>query len=372
MYSERQNKVKGQRVEIFVRLSYDVGRREVIDLTTIHDVARKAGVSISTVSRVLNNSELVVPEKRKRVLDAIEELNYQPNGLARGLIHKRTQTIGALIPDVSNFFFAEVFRGMEDVAHTRGWNVIICNTDGDPKRMLNYIDVLREKRVDGIVFTSEPVSKEYYDAMLRLSVPVVLAATQSDFGIPAVKVHDEKASYDAVRFLIDQGHCHIRMIAGTQDDPIAGKPRVRGFYSALEEAGLPVDESFIYYGNYRLDSGKQGAAHLLRAHPETTALFAASDEMALGVYGYAYEQGLRIPDDLSVMGFDNVRIAQMATPALTTAAQPLYEIGAESVNMLIDAINGKALDKEPKYLAHTVKIRGSVKTHKNNFLGLTE
>lgn len=330
-------------------------------MVTIHDVAKRAQVSISTVSRVLNNSSLVTPDKQKRVLEAIQELGYQPNGLARGLIHRRTQTIGVLIPDVSNFFFAEVFRGMEDIAHERGWNVIICNTDRDPERMLKYIGVLREKRVDGVVFTSEPVTEEYYTALTQLAVPVVLAATSSDYEFPWIKINDEQAVFEAVQYLMQNGHREIGMISGPATDPIAGNPRVKGFLHALKNASVPSAEKRVIYGDFRFDSGKQSASVLLESFPDTTAIFAASDEMALGVYSYAHEKGIRIPDQLSVIGFDNVRIARMATPPLTTVAQPLRRIGELAAAKLIDIITTGTSQTEIGYLRHQIVERGSVK-----------
>ncbi|GAX89507.1 LacI family DNA-binding transcriptional regulator [Effusibacillus lacus] len=330
-------------------------------MTTIHDVAKRANVSISTVSRVLNNSPLVTAEKRERVLEAIRELGYQPNALARGLIHRRTQTIGVLIPDVSNFFFAEVFRGMEDVAHARGWNVMICNTDGDPRRMLKYIEVLREKRVDGVIFTSEPVSEDYYRALLKLEVPVVLAATTSGYDFPSIKVNDEQASFEAANYLIEQGHRNLGMIAGSSHDPIAGVPRVAGFRRALQEAGIADIDRRIVHGDYRFESGKQATEELLGRFPEMTAIFAASDEMALGIISYAYERGIRVPEELSVVGFDNVKIAQMSNPPLTTVAQPLYQIGEKAADCLLDMITKTVEHKGLHYLKHQLIVRGTVK-----------
>lgn len=330
-------------------------------MTTIHDVAKLANVSISTVSRVLNNSTLVTPDKKERVLRVIEELGYQPNGLARGLIHKRTKTIGVLITDVSSFFFAEVVRGMEDIAHALGWNVIICNTDGDPERMLKYIDVLKEKRVDGVIFTSEPISEKYYQALNSLSIPVVLAATSSKYPFPWVKVNDRQASFEAIQFLIENGHREIGMVSGPIDDPIAGIPRFEGFREALEAHNLSFQPDRVFHGDFRFDSGKQAIEFLLKRHPNITAIFAASDEMALGVYSYAYEKEIRIPDDLSVIGYDNVRIARMMTPPLTTVAQPLYEIGETAVGKLIEKITDPSAEIANVYMQYEVLDRGSVK-----------
>jgi LacI family transcriptional regulator len=331
--------------------------------STIRDVAKLANVSISTVSRVLNTPEMVTPNKRIKVLEAIEQLQFHPNALARGLIHKRTETLGVLIPDVSNFFFAEVFRGMEDAAHESGNNLIICNTDSNKNRMISYLGILNEKQIDGIVFTSEPVYPDYYEIFSRLNVPIVLAATHSlEFDIPSVKVNDEQAGYDATEYLIQQGHKKIAMISGPSTDPIAGLPRLQGFMRAMRTNALQMDlNRCVEYGSYRHDDGYEAMKRLIDKFPEVTSVFAASDEMALGAITYLYQKGIRVPDQVSIIGFDNTRIANMCLPKLTTVAQPLHNIGYQAVKKLEELLNKGSGEELRTCVPHHIVQRESVR-----------
>ncbi|MFC4769016.1 LacI family DNA-binding transcriptional regulator [Effusibacillus consociatus] len=330
---------------------------------TIRDVARLAKVSITTVSRVMNNPELVAPDKRESVLTAIEKLKYQPNALARGLIHKRTQTLGVLIPDISNVFMAELIRGMEDAARENLFNLIICNTDIDKERMISYLQVLNEKQVDGIVFVSEPVYPDYYEVFKRYDIPLVLAATHSlEYEIPSVMINNEQAGYDAVEYLIRQGHEKIGIISGSSIEPISSIPRTQGFMRGLRSYGLKADfEKCVEYGGYLFQDGYEAMSRLIKKFPDLTAVFAVADEMALGAISYLQENGIRVPDEISVMGFDNTRLATMTWPKLTTVAQPIYEMGYRALNKLIDLIEYGTVDELRTYLPHEIIERESVR-----------
>ncbi|MCU6795557.1 LacI family transcriptional regulator [Paenibacillus sp. WQ 127069] len=331
--------------------------------STIKDVARMANVSISTVSRVLNNPDIVVKDKRDKVLQAVKELNYSPNALAIGLIHKRTKTLGVLIPDISNLFYAEVIKGMEDAAHESGNNLIICNTDNNEERRLSSLKVLSEKQIDGIVFTSEPIFPDSYEVFKRLNIPIVLAATHSlEYDIPSVKVDDEQAAYDATDYLIKKGHTKIGMISGSMLDPISGLPRIQGFLRAHRAHNIElVPEDRIEYGKYLFEDSYKAMKALHTKFPEMTAVFATSDERALAAISYLHEHKVKIPDEVSVIGFDNTRMAGMCFPKLTTVAQPLYEMGSQAIKMLDSLINGVALDEMRSYMNHWIVERDSVK-----------
>lgn len=332
-------------------------------MATIKDVAKLAGVSISTISRVLNAPDKVTKEKRERVLRAIEQLKYHPNALARGLIHKKTKTLGILIPDISNYYYAEMFRGMEDAAQEFGHNIIICNTDKDKQRMISALRSMKEKQIDGFVFTSEPVYPDYYDIFNQLGLPVVLASTQSlEYAIPSVKIDDELAGFDAGQYLIDCGHRRIAMISGPHLDPIAGMSRLQGFMRAMRTNGLDFDSArCVEYGDYRYDDGYTAMERLWSKNPELTAVFAASDEMALGAIYYLYRSGIRVPDEVSVLGLDNTRIASMSLPRLTTVAQPIYEIGYKAVRTLQEVLDGAGPSTLRTYLPHQIVVRDTVK-----------
>lgn len=330
---------------------------------TIKDVAKLANVSISTVSRVMNAPEMVVEDKRTVVQDAIEKLGYQPNALARSLIHKKTYTIGAIIQDIRNPFYAEVIRGMEDASKKLGYSLIICNTDRDKERLFSYFSNFNEKQLDGILFTSEPVLPDYYEEMKRLYMPVVLVATHSsDYSLPSVRINDEAAAYEATKYLISAGHRKIGMIGFALSDQIAGLTRHDGFLRALDEAGLGDNASNTVFLDDWQSDGCEAAEKLFAKCPDLTAVFCGSDEFAIMLISYLHDKGIRVPEQVSVMGFDNIRISQYTVPKLTTVAQPMYKMGYRAVQKLHKLILGK---KEPmlrEYVQHEIIVRDSVRS----------
>ncbi|WP_440897621.1 LacI family DNA-binding transcriptional regulator [Amphibacillus sp. Q70] len=333
---------------------------------TMKDVAEMAGVSLSTVSRVLNSPNSVRTDKRKKVQQAIKDLKYYPNALARGLIYKRTHSIGVLIPDVSNLFSAEMIRGMEDAAHELGNSLIICNTDRSRERMYQYLKVLKEKQVDGIVFTSDPVNKDLYDMFDQLRLPVVLASTESlDYNLPSVKINDEQASYEGTMYLLNKGHSNIGFISGPSTDSVAGIPRLIGFRQAIKEKlDINYSDRQIEFGTFQFEDGYEAMKRLYIKNPELTAVFAASDEMALGAISYLNEKNISVPLDVSVLGFDNTKIAMMSIPKLTTVSQPMFNIGAVAVRKLEEILSKGELKEKRIYLNHKIIERDSVKEMK--------
>lgn len=337
---------------------------------TIRDVAKEANVSISTVSRVLNNPEIVTKKKREEVEKAIDKLNYTPNALARGLVYKKTDTIGVLIPDIANQFSASLIKGIEEKGNQLGYNVILCDTGHDKNRILNYLQVLIEKQVDGVIFSSEYLEKEYYDLLKKYNIPLVLAATESfDYDLPSVKVNDIKAAYTATEFLINSNHKRIAMISGPVDDPIAGIPRVKGFKQAHKELlGHNPSDDQISYADFSYDGAYNAMAMLYKAmNKNIDAVFCSSDKMATGAISFLYSKNIKVPDNISVMGFDDSIIARMFIPKLTTLKQPIYEIGCLSMEKLNDVIqknNSESLNQVRTYLPHKLTIRESVKINR--------
>lgn len=329
---------------------------------TIKDVAKKANVSTATVSRILNGLPGYSDETRQKVQKVIEELGYQPNAIARGLVNKRTKTLGVLLPNVSSMFASEILNGIEDTAHESDYSVIVCNTDSNGVRTLKYLQVLNEKRVDGIIFTSEELKEDYYKAMKEMNVPIVLVSTASDlYPLPYVKVNDMRAAYSATEYLIKNGHKKIAMISGRREDPIAGVPRVNGFKKALEDYGIPFEQNRITYGiDFGFKTGIMCMEELLKNAPDSTAIFAASDEIAIGAISVANKYNVKIPDQLSIIGYDNLKIAEMSVPPLTTVGQPLYEIGQTSANLLINMIDNNGTVKS-KTISHKIIERQTVK-----------
>lgn len=336
-------------------------RKRILDMKpTIRDVARLAQVSISTVSRVMNTPESVVMEKRRRVQQAIEELHYQPNALARGLISRKSNTLAALIPDIRNPFYSGVIRGMEDAAKQYGYSLLICNTDRDQSHLISYLENFNEKQIDGILFASDAVYPDYYRELQRFQFPLVLVCTYSpEYDIPTVRIDDEQAAYDATSHLIRLGHRKLGLICFSLTNSINGMPRYQGFQRALREHGLTACSGNVEFADEWFEHSYEATSRLFHKYPDLTAVFATSDEFALGTISYLHDQGAAVPGDVSVIGFDDIRFANMTIPKLTTIAQPVYDIGFKAVEKLHELIvSGKvALSKE--VLAHRLVARES-------------
>lgn len=331
-------------------------------MITIRDVAEKAQTSIATVSRVLNNLGGYSEQKKIEVLKAVDELGYESNAIARSMIVKKTNTIGVVFPNISSMLTYEFLNGIEDVTYKNNFNVIVSYTYSQPERMMKALRMLYEKRVDGIIFTSDVVNDEYLKYFEKIDIPVVFLSTKSDnSSIPYVKVNDFNAAYDATEYLIRNGHNTIGMISGNPEDPIAGFPRLEGYKSALKKANLPIEENLIRYGyDFNFEDGKNKFRELVDTNPDMTAIFAASDEMASGAITAAHQMDIEIPNQISIMGFDNTMIAEIAYPALTTLAQPLRKMGSEAVKLLLKNIDGEKFENEV-ILPHSIKERQSVK-----------
>lgn len=311
---------------------------------TIRDVAKLANVSISTVSRVMNAPETVVESKREKVIAAIDQLQYQPNAFARGLIYKKSNTLGIFIPDIQNPYFSGVIRGVQDTANKLGYSIMICNTDQDEQRLLTYIRTFYEKQVDGLIFASDILRAAYYEEMQRFKLPIVLVSTHSENEeIPSVGINNEQASYDAVQHLIEYGHQNIGMIAFPNDDILSGLPRYNGFMRALQDAGLERNCHQVEFATYKFEEAYLATERLLDKYPNLSAVFAASDEFALGVIACLRSRGMHVPDDVSVIGFDNIRMSYMSHPKLTTIDQSDYQTGATAVHKMDELLkHGKS------------------------------
>ena len=328
---------------------------------TIYDVAREASVSMATVSRVVNNNPNVKPQTRKKVFEAIERLGYRPNAVARGLASKKTTTVGVVIPDISNAIFAEVARGIEDIANMYHYNIILCNADKKKDKEIRVINTLLEKQVDGLLFMGGAVTEDHIQAFKTSSVPIVLCATTEEGDTyPSVDIDHIGAAEDAVSTLIQNGHRQIAMISGTLQDPSNGYARFQGYKNALEKAGIAFNDELVRIGNYRYESGMEVTQHFLGLQDKPTAIFAANDEMAIGAIHAVQDKGLRVPEDVSIISVDNVRMASMVRPLLSTVAQPMYDIGAVSMRLLTKLMKKEAVANSRVILPHEVILRQSV------------
>lgn len=306
---------------------------------TIRDVALRAETSVSTVSRVLTRTGPVAAETQRRVLAAIEELGYKPNALARGLVQKRTGTIGVILPDVANPFYAEVLRGMGDVAAASGLHLLLANAELSPTKEAEGIALFQEKQVDGVIYTSGVITPEHRTLFRALRKPVVLAATCDPEGeFPGVLVESRRGAALAVQHLADLGHRRIGVIHGPLADSIAGQSRVDGYWEGARSRGFDLEPALMVTGDYRLESGYQAMLQLLAQPEPPTAVVAASDLMAIGALGALLDRGLQVPAEVSVVGFDNIWMAGAVRPALTTVAQPMYDMGARSVTLLAEIL----------------------------------
>lgn len=324
------------------------------------DVAELAGVSASTVSHVLNGTRKVSEDTRERVRLAIEELGYEPNLLAKSLKVSRTFTIGLLISDIQNPFFTSVIRGAEDVALSRGYHLFLCNTDEDPNREDEYVRELSKKRVDGLIVASS-ASRRNHTLQLRLEdVPFVFMDREVE-GIEAdtVSVDNRLGMRLIAEHLTQLGHERVGMVSGPLEKS-SGHERYHGLRDALADLGLPLHDSLVRFGDFRVSGGREAAEELLRLPEPPTALVVSNNQMTLGALLAVRELGLRVPDEVSVVSFDDMEWAPLANPPLTALAQPTYEMGATAARMLLDKIEKKATGSPSKlFMEPELMIRGS-------------
>ncbi|WP_419159236.1 catabolite control protein A [Rossellomorea sp. BNER] len=329
---------------------------------TIYDVAREANVSMATVSRVVNGNPNVKPATRKKVLEVIERLGYRPNAVARGLASKKTTTVGVIIPDISNIFFAELARGIEDIATMYKYNIILSNSDQNKDKELHLLNTMLGKQVDGIVFMGGHITDEHVKEFERSPVPIVLAGTvEESHTVPSVNIDYQAAAYDAVKELVNKGHEKIAYVSGPFHDTINIKSKLEGYKQALLDSSIPFNENFVLEGDYTYDSGLEAWQRIKELEDAPTAVFVGNDEMALGVVHGAQDDGVHIPEKVEVISFDNTRLALMVRPQLTSVVQPLYDIGAVSMRLLTKYMNKENVDENIVVLPHRIEYRGSTK-----------
>ncbi|MGB8984576.1 MAG: LacI family DNA-binding transcriptional regulator [Anaerolineales bacterium] len=329
---------------------------------TMADVARQAGVSLMTVSRVINNKGDVSPETRRHVLDVIASLGYRPSGIARSLATRETSTIGLVVPDVSNPFFAEITQGAERLAYSNGYHVFLCNSEEDPQRELALIRSLEEKRVDGLIVCSSRLDEAVLiDVLANLPAAVLVNRRVEQTGertFDTVLLDDERGGWQAAHHLLQSGHQRIGFLAGPATSQ-SGADRRRGLLSALQEAGLPWDESWLIYCPPSVQGGHDAALALLKTHPMLTALFCYNDLVAIGALQAAIHAGRRVPDTLAIVGHDDIPVAALVSPALTTCRVPRYELGARAVTALLERLRDCPSDAGPVVLQPELVIRES-------------
>lgn len=319
-------------------------------MTTIYDVARMAGVSTSTVSHVLNGTRYVSDDTKQRVHLAVEQLRYRPNSLARGLVRQETQTIALIVADNVNPFFAELARAIEDYGFDIGYNVILCNSDRNSAKELAYLDMLISKRVDGIVYTTMSAHLDQLQVLLDNKIPFVTFEREYE-QIDAVLLDNVEAGYTATKHLLDLGHRRIACICGP-DAKTRSNARLLGYEQALTEAGISLDPNLIQAGAWTCESGQQCTQYLFELPSPPTAIFACNDMMAIGSLTFLHEQDMRVPEDVSVIGHDNIALSSFTCPPLTTIATPIAEVGQRLSQLLLDRINGKLPQEPQRFTIH--------------------
>lgn len=332
---------------------------------TIKDVAKLAGVSKATVSRVLNNSKYVSPEVHERVVKVIEETGYKPSSIARSLVSKETKLVGLLIPDVSNPFYSELVKGMVEVANKYNYNILLCNSFFHVDKEVEFLRILLEKEVDGIIFMTNEITDEHREFFEKYHKPTITVNRKFwGFDIPNVDIDNFSAAYDATKYLIELNHRRIAIIRAPESDETAGVERFEGYARALKDAGIPLNESLVKEGNFKALSGYKAMKELLNLNNPPTAVFCVNDEMACGAVKCVMEKGLGVPEDISVMGFDDVPLASMFIPSITTIKQPIYEMGALSMELMYKMIKGEDVEVKTYVLPHQLVVRDSTKERK--------
>lgn len=309
--------------------------------TTIKDIARATGLSVTTISLVLNDKpNKIADDTKKLVRETAKKMNYIPNQMAQSLVRNASQTIGLILPDITNMYFAEMAKSIQDAARSRGYSLILCNSDGDVKKQEESIRTLFHNGVMGIIMALSSTGRENdssFALINELKIPAILIDENAvEYDIDSVLVDETYGAYAATQYLLDMGHRRIGVITGPEKVQSTYE-RLAGYKKALKENNIEIDEELIYYGDYKISSGEKGSEVLWKK--DISAIFSFNDMMACGIYKYAAREKIVIPDDISVIGFDNISFAELLYVPLTTVDQPLTKIGGRAVEKLLERID---------------------------------
>ncbi|ODQ00681.1 HTH-type transcriptional repressor PurR [Salinivibrio sp. SS2] len=332
-------------------------------MATIKDVARLAGVSTTTVSHVINKTRFVAEKTTEKVWQAVEELNYAPSAVARSLKCNTTRTLGMLVTKSTNPFFAELVHGVEDYCYKQGYTLILCNTEGNLEKQRDYLRMLSEKRVDGLIVVCSDLNE---DLMLLLEKKRDLPMVVMDWGshhIDTDRIEDnaELGGYLATKHFIDNGHTKIGCISGQMDKNTC-KHRLNGYFRALKEANITVNENWLIEADFEADQAQIAAKQLATMSDRPTAVFCFNDIMALAAISTFNEHGLKVPDDISVIGYDNIDLTEYFSPPLTTIHQPKRRLGKTAVKLLLARIANNETQQQVFEMQPALVSRQSVKT----------
>jgi len=331
---------------------------------TIADIAKMANVSKATVSRVINNKpEGVGKETRENILRIIKEAGFHPSMLARGLVTKKTKSIGLIITDIANSFYPLLVRGVEDYANKSGYSLFLCNSDNSPEKEKEYIKAFIEKSVDGVILSSSMNETGFHYSVLKSkNMPLIVLdrCVEGKQYDASVFFDNVKGAYIAVDYLIDKGHKNIAFISGPKSLVIS-KNRLKGYEMALEKRNIEVREDIIVEGDFQFESGYKRALELIDQGKVFTAIFSGNDLMAIGAIKALKDRNIKIPDQVEIIGFDNVDILKVIEPHLSTIGQPAYEMGVKGAEQLIKIIEGKEIDEKNIVLEPKLILRETTK-----------
>ena len=329
------------------------------DTVTIYDVAREAGVSMATVSRVVNGNKNVKENTRKKVLEVIERLDYRPNAVARGLASKKTTTVGVVIPSITNSYFSTLAKGIDDIAEMYKYNIVLANSDEDDDKEVSVVNTLFSKQVDGIIFMGYHLTEKIRSEFSRSRTPVVLAGTVDiEHQLPSVNIDYKQATVDAVTLLAKRNK-KIAFVSGPLVDDINGKIRLAGYKDALKAKKLAYSEGLVFESKYRYEEGYNLAERIIAS--KATAAFVTGDELAAGLLNGLADHGVNVPEDFELITSDDSQITRYTRPNLSTVGQPLYDLGAISMRMLTKIMHKEELEEREVLLAHTINHRGTTK-----------
>ncbi len=330
-------------------------------MATIREVAQKAGVSVTTVSHVLNQTRFVSKDTEKRVLSVMQQLNYRPNTLARSLRRGETFTIGLIIPDSSNPFFAEVARLIEDKAFNAAYSTILCNSDNNLEKERQYAEVLLNKQVDGIIFMASGDEITSIAEVVDRKIPAVVVDRLLDqIEVDSVISDNFQGGFLATQFLLESSYRNIAIIRGPSNVTPSAR-RMDGYLQAMHDRCLSIDPSLIKNGDFHPPSGYQAARELLSQANKPDAIFACNDLMAIGALKAAYDLGFSVPDDVAIMGYDNIELASYSQPALSTIAQPIQSMAERAVRILLERMENPQNPIKREVLSNQILVRSSTR-----------
>lgn len=329
----------------------------------IKDVAQRAGVSITTVSRVLNGEKYVKDDLKLRVNQAIDELGYAPSQIARSLVRKKTNLIGVIVPDLTSSFYSTILSSIEETASFNDYNLLVCNIIEDIDKEFKYLNVFKEMRVEGIIIMHEKINEEIHNFIDKLNIPLIFSSVKPlEQKFISIIIDDYTAAYDATKYLIELGHTRIGFIGGDMRDITSGQNRYSGYLNALTDHQVEINDKYIRFGDYKVNSGYEQMREFLRCDEPPTAVFAVSDDMAVGAMNCIHDHHLKVPEDISIVGFDGSQLTELVRPRITSMEQPIQEMGRVSVDTLLKLIEGDLKIKEDIIMNHQLVVRESCRT----------